>query len=145
MNYLSKNIKNLYNNQLNLLLVKELNPFEFYIYSLLISMGEGDSPTYEKLMEKAQISKTTLYKAINGLKELGLIYIQRVDDNTFIWHVEQEINIVEEEEFVEGKERIMREIRKIEGELSYTEDDDKRYELIEKITKLHVRLKEVRK
>lgn len=151
-NVLIKNIKYTHNSNVDAYLINYLDPYEFYAYTYLVNAPEGYTPNYPNLKAILRVkSTTTVYTVVNRLKSLGLLYIERLDGNVFVWEVRDTISkeaatspeMIKVKEVIDNKDsrvKIMKEIASLEDSLDFLPADNIA-EALEKITKLKLKLK----
>lgn len=151
-NVLIKNIKYTHNSNVDAYLINYLDPYEFYAYTYLVNAPEGYTPNYPNLKAILRVkSTTTVYTVVNRLKSLGLLYIERLDGNVFVWEVRDTISkeaatspeMIKVKEVIDNKDsrvKIMKEIASLEDSLDFLPAENIT-EALEKITKLKLKLK----
>lgn len=155
-NVLIKNIKYTHNSNVDAYLLNYLDPYEFYAYTYLVNAPEGYTPNYPNLKAILRVkSNTTVYTVVNRLKSLGLLYIERLDGNVFVWEVRDTISkeaatspeMIKVKEVIDNKDsrvKIMKEIAALEDSLDFLPAENIT-ETLEKITKLKLKLKGLEK
>lgn len=151
-NVLIKNIKYTHNSNVDAYLINYLDPYEFYAYTYLVNAPEGYTPNYPNLKAILRVkSTTTVYTVVNRLKSLGLLYIERLHGNVFVWEVRDTISkeaatspeMIKVKEVIDNKDsrvKIMKEIAALEDSLDFLPAENIT-ETLEKITKLKLKLK----
>jgi len=155
-NVLIKNIKYTHNSNVDAYLLNYLDPYEFYAYTYLVNAPEGYTPNYPNLKAVLRVkSTTTVYNVVNRLKSLGLLHIERLDGNVFVWEVRDSISkeaatspeMIKVKKIIDNKDsrvKIMKEIAALEDSLDLLPVENIT-ETLEKITKLKLKLKGLEK
>lgn len=128
--------------------MRRLTPNEFYIHTLLLNAPSDFAPNFNYLAEIINMSVGTVQKTIDGLKEKGLVEIDRISTYQAVWYVNDVILDLEKHKdflrrsyssYTNTREKHNREIKMKIAELEIRLENtvgDEYQQIVEEIIKL---------